>query len=367
MRLSAYGAVNILLAALWVVFVPSYWMLVHCPTCPPFLKAAGELVELLWHPNTRRIKLKYGASGGMIYNPGSDNGAYRPACVPCPAELLRDQIAPFSDPGTQGRTSGVSAQPYAIQPESLLRCVKVDGFNLTGGAMLSLTGGAAMDAKQYLHYQLFGPDYETVLKRIYPNYPSARQPCDLRNLRILLTSGTYSVSGKPFYNTALFKRGSPWPFVRGPYADQIDDTTPTKFEGFYLLNNRPFIPPKLWDYRAYNPDAGDKQYHALGAKHLTILSNIGSTRSAASYERPWAQLDQAYGRVPADGTEHGIGRGDKGYEYEWWYSNMCPKNNCKDDWWTKTSLQYWGDAQYRDYIGRFFAGGDSFTCVWVPK
>ena len=361
MHLSAYGAVNVLLAALWVVFIPSYWMLVHCPTCPPFLKSAGELVEMLWHPNTHRIKLKYGASGGMIYNPGSNNGVYRPACVPCPAELLRDQITPFSDPGVKGRTSGVSGQGYAVQPESLLRCVKIDGFNLTSGSMLSLAGGAAMDAKTYLHFQLFGPDHETVLKRIYP----VQQPRDLRDLRILLTSNKYS--SKPFYNDSLFKRGSPWPFVRGPYMEQIDDTTPVKLEGFYLLNNRPFIAPKLWDYRAYNADNGDTQYHTVGTKHLTILSNIGNTRAAASYERPWAQLHQAYARSPSISGWNEIGRGDKGHEYEWWYTNMCPKDSCEQDWWTKTSLQYWGDAQYRDYIGRFFAGGTDITCIWVPK
>lgn len=363
MRLSAYGAVNILLAALWVVFIPSYWMLVHCPTCPDFLKAAGELVELLWHPNTHRLKLKYGAGRGQAqYLPGSDNGVYRPACVPCPSQLLEQQVVPYLDmknAQTSGKVSDTYPK-YSVQPEDLVHCVRVTGFNLRPDATTSITGGAEVDATTYVKYQVFGPNYKEVWDALYPG---ARA---VRSLNWIRSRTTLLASMGDFYNTKLFKKRSPWPFLNAPMGPH---TIEPELYGYYLLNGKPFIPPKLWDLRPYSAEAGDHYGHKPQGYDavVTPTSNIGELTSAASYTRSIQMQDQAQGRV-ANVSRENFGPESKGVEHEWWYSNLCPKaSGCQDDWWGKTSMQYWGADHYRDYIARFFAGGDSFVCIWIAK
>lgn len=358
MRLSAYGAVNILLAALWVVFIPSYWMLVHCPTCPDFLKAAGELVELLWHPNTHRLKLKYGAGRGQAqYLPGSDNGVFRPACVPCPTQLVEQQVVPYSnsDRQTSGRV-GNDYPKYSIQPEDLVHCVRVTGFNLRPGATTSITGGAEVDAETYVKYQVFGPNYKAVWDALYPT----RTPRDLDWVR--RQTDTLKAHGG-FFNAKLFKKRSPWPFINAPMGEK---TIKPELYGYYLLNGKPFIPPKLWDTRKFSKEDGD--YYSVtpsGSKtKLTVCSNIGKMESAASYTASGYMTGQAEGHVPGAVEPIPI---HKSIEHEWWYGNVCPKNGCGEDWWGKTSMQYWGADHYRDYIARFFAGGDSFVCIWIAK
>lgn len=362
MRVSLYGAVNILLAALWVVFIPSYAMLVHCPTCPDFLKAAGELVELLWHPNTHRIKLKYGAGTGQAqYLPGSDNGVFRPACVPCPTELLAQQVVPYSnkDNQTSGRVSSTYPQ-YKAQSEDLVHCVKVNGFNLPSGAATSITGGAGVDAKTYVHYQLFGPDHEAIVAKLYTVglKEGSRKPRDLAWIRQQIDSQVRS--GKTFFNTKLFKRRSPWPYINAPLGDE---TIQPVLYGYYMLNGRPFIPPKLWDYRPFSQSNGDRYSIQLkgSTKKYSITSNITNLTSAASYTASGYMVGQANGHQPGAIEPMPL---HPSTEHEWWYGNACPQKGCGDEWALKTSLQYWGTDHYADYIARFFAGGKDFTCVW---
>ena len=371
MRLSAYGAVNILLAALWVVFIPSYWMLVHCPTCPDFLKAAGELVELLWHPSTHRLKLKYGAGGNVRYAPDTGKGVLRPACVPCPVELYNDQIVGFSG---NNQTSGVSSAEYKVLPDELKLCVRVEGLNLPGGRVTSVGGGASMDARTYLHFQLFGPNYEKVLAKIYANAytdPNTGKPqrrtLEFTTMRKHIQQ--YERDIGPIHNTSLFKKRSPWPFVNTtvtatatehPTYKTPMDTPDTVSYGFYLLNGRPFVPPKLWDYRLYDPVRGDS-YAGDGGKY-SITSNMGKKPPGANYSLSDKMMQQSSG-----GSKHPIVLASAEKETEWWYSGLCPSDKCGSDWYTKTSLQYWGDEHYRDYIQRFFAGGSTISCVWVPQ
>jgi len=365
MRLSAYGAVNVLLAALWVVFIPSYWMLVHCPTCPPFLKSAGELVEMIWHPNTHRIKLKYGASGRTVFNPGSDDGAYRPVCVPCPELLIKARSVGFLNSSVQ--TSGTVKLAYSAAEEDMLRCVKVTGFNLPQGKTLTITGGAAVDAKHYVQFQLFGRDYEAIFKKLYtsPSGKTYREPLEWTDMRKRLSNYGGATA---YYNQSLFKKMSPWPFVNAPivYPDGRSDSKgvpSTTSYGFYLMNGRPFIPPKLWDYRVLDASRGDLAYK----QPYTILSNMGSQPPGANYTPSFQMVDQSGQNIPKTyGGQHW--GSTPPVETEWWYGNLCPKDSgCGDTWWQKTSLQYWGDEHYLDYIGRFFAGGDSLNCIWVPK
>ena len=366
MRLSAYGAVNILLAALWVVFIPSYWMLVHCPTCPDFLKAAGELVELLWHPSTHRLKLKYGAGGNVRYAPDTGKGVLRPACVPCPAELYNDQIVGFSG---NKQTSGVSRTKYEVAPDELKLCVRVDGLNLPGDRITSVGGGSSMDVRSYLHFQLFGPNYEKVLAKIYSNAytdpttgKSSRRALEFSSMRNHIKQ--YERDVGPIHNTSLFKKRSPWPFVNMPVktGEDFKSIATTTSYGFYMLNGRPFIPPKLWDHRIIDPARGDVVY----STGHTILSNMGDHPPGANYTPSFQMIDQAGRNPPTFYSGQHFGPNPP-VETEWWYGNLCPNDKCSEDWWMKTSLQYWGDEHYRDYVQRFFAGGSTISCVWVPQ
>jgi hypothetical protein len=363
MRVSLYGAVNMLLAAMWVVFIPSYAMLVHCKSCPNFLKAAGEIVELLWHPNTHRVKLKYGAtSGSAQFVPDSDNGVYRPACVPCPVQLVAQQAVPYSnkDNQTSGSVNKDAFHYNQLEGADLARCVKVDGFNLPPGAPTSITGGAGVDAKTYVHYQLFGPDHVEIMKKLYTVglVEGHRKARDLAWIRQQVDSQVRS--GKTFFNTKLFKRRSPWPYINAPLGDE---TIQPVIYGYYMLNGRPFIPPKLWDYRPFSQSNGDRYFVQLkdSTKKHSITSNITNLTSAASYTASGYMVGQANGHQPGAIEPRPM---HDSIEHEWWYNNVCPKNGCGEDWALKTSLQYWGTDHYADYIARFFAGGKDFTCVW---
>lgn len=364
MRVSLYGAVNMLLAAMWVVFIPSYAMLVHCKSCPNFLKAAGEIVELLWHPSTHRVKLKYGAtSGSAQFVPGSDNGVYRPACVPCPVQLVAQQAVPYSnkDNQTSGSVNKDAFHYNQLEGADLARCVKVTGFNLSPGAPTSITGGAEVDARTYVQFQLFGPQYEAIFNKLYTVglKENERKPRDLAWIRQQAESWRTHGNGA-FYNTNLFKKRSPWPFLNAPTGEPV-------VYGYYMLNGRPFIPPKLWDYRPFSPANGDHYgYTPSGnTEKLTVLSNFGNARSAASYKTSSEMIDQAKGYSPTALIKPT--HISESTEYEWWYGNVCPEKGCGADWMFKTSMQYWGADQYADYIARFFAGGKEFTCVWIGK
>lgn len=357
MRVSLYGAVNMLLAAMWVVFIPSYAMLVHCKSCPNFLKAAGEIVELLWHPNTHRVKLKYGATSGPAqFVPDSDNGVYRPACVPCPVQLVAQQAVPYSnkDKQTSGSVNKDVFHYNQLEGADLARCVKVDGFNLPSGAATSITGGAGVDAKTYVHYQLFGPNHEYVWNALYPK----RDPVSLRWVR---ERTTILLDTTGLHNTKLFKKRSPWPFINAPMGAE---TIEPVLYGYYMLNGRPFIPPKLWDYRPSTRENGD--YYGFTPPgfevKVTPTSSIVNKSSPASYTASKQMMDQAQGYEP-DSFSGPLKTFDS-IEHEWWYGNVCPKKGCGEAWAIKTSIQYWGTDHYADYIARFFAGGKDFTCVW---
>jgi hypothetical protein len=133
--ISIYAAANLLMAGIWVVFMPSYIALAKCnkrEDCEPnFWMSAGMLVEDLWYPGTVRIA-GYGAKAANRYMPASDQNILRPACIPCPAIYAIDTGGgAFGDTGPM-QPAGVSGRALTstLDKATRAKCVRVPGLTL---------------------------------------------------------------------------------------------------------------------------------------------------------------------------------------------------------------------------------------------
>lgn len=360
-RITAYGVMNILFAAMVAFFWPCYSIYVFCDECDGFLSDAGRLVQYMWYPGT--VDLNYGARGPGRYNGGKEeSGVLRGACVPCPSQLLQAASETYKGVGP------LQAQnPYTQQLDvARAQCVRVGNVGLVPGREYLLRGPRAMSARDYLLYQLFGPEYVDVYNSLYG--PKMYEGTGTRTLTPLNSSMLAKFNDR--YNKQLFSAGNPFPFMRDALnTTQRDADHPFLVSGYYMVNGRPLLPPKLWDYihvknpvqktEAYIisssgelwttvPDNYKAQYHASKAMREQVIA-IATFENQPWYER-WAPTIKT----------------DEMLELEWWYPALCgnPKS-CGDNWYQKTSLQYWTEEHYQDYVQRFFAGGGDVTAMWV--
>lgn len=353
---------NILFASMIAFFWPCYMIYTFCneETCDGFLSDAGRLVQYMWYPGT--VELNYGARGPARYNGGDEkSGVLRGACVPCPSQLLAAV--------DQGYRSGIgpleAKNPYTQALDvSRAQCVRVGDVGLAPGREYLLRGPRAMSAKDYVLYQLFGPKFRETFQAFYG--PKVYEGTGSRNLVMYNSRNLKDLAG--LYNKQLFTAGTPFPYYRG-----VLDTSGTRenneflVSGYYLINGRPFIPPKLWDYiNVFIASAGKNSNIPTSAADLwtTVPKNYGG-----QYHPSQAMAKQ----IIEIGMEKSSWKDyfaptfttDNLYELEWWYPDLCGnKSKCGDNWFLKTSLQYWTEEHYEDYAQRFFAGGGDVTALW---
>lgn len=368
-RITAYDVMNILFAATIAFFWPCYSIYVFCDSCDGLLSDAGRLVQLMWYPGT--VDLNYGARGPGRFNGGKESSeVLRGACVPCPQALLtavakgygpdHNYVGDLSHFGPTGPSG-----PYTQQLDvSRATCVRVGDVGLKEGNDYILRGPRSMSARDYVLYQLFGPKFQDAFQTLYG--PKVYEGTGTRNPVKYDTH--FSARAAQLYNQKLFMAMSPFPFCRG----QINTTAthqdhPFLVSGYYIVNGRPFIPPKLWDYISYdNPATKEKG---------TIISSDASlwTTVPANYKAQYQTSEHMAGQIyVSQGHKqalHGITSSDPAgnqryLESEWWYPEMCPSKSCGESWYLRTSLQYWTEEHYEDYVQRYFAGGGDVTALW---
>ena len=94
------------------------------------------------------------------YNGGKEsNEVLRGACVPCPQELLAATALSFKNSGLQ--PDGAFTQEMDV---SRALCVRVGNAGLAPGREYILRGPRAMTAKDYVLYQLCGPEFQAVFQ-----------------------------------------------------------------------------------------------------------------------------------------------------------------------------------------------------------
>lgn len=381
--ISVYAAANIIMAGLWVVFVPSYAALAACERkkdegCDPtFWMAAGSVLQDLWYPGAVRIKA-FGATGNNRYMPDSEQNVLRPACVPCPSNYVNGMAAhPFKG-GTEGdRVLTGKGTPF-VPPTSTdddatrLHCVRVPGFTLDsrvkfkGGKL-----GTPMTAKEYVWFQLFGKEWQAVHDTLLATANKTGK-VDLYALQ-------HKWNGKDQipYNEALFRHGTPFPWLRMKLVQlwgynnegvivRQDAPVDYKLDGYYVVNGVPFCPPKLWHFwkRPANTDKKSAQdwsvwYDPVQPSQYKRLDTVVSSQPVLVSDLPSMCLPSkdmiAYCAKSDFGWyKHADERfGTK--ELEWWYPNL-----------DYTSIFAWEEKHYQDYMGRFFAGGHAIHAVWYP-
>ena len=388
--ISVYAAANIIMAALWVVFVPSYAALAACERkkdegCDPtFWMAAGTVLQDLWYPGTVRIKA-FGATGNNRYMPDSEQNVLRPACVPCPTNYVTGMAAhPFGG-GTEGDRVLMGKGTPFVPPTSTdddatrLHCVRVPGFTLDsrvkfkGGKL-----GTPMTAKEYVWFQLFGKEWQAVESMLIDSTKTDLMgKVDLYALR----KGWPGKTQVP-YNKSLFKHGTPFPWLRMQwttvYADPVAKTGGREMpydytvDGYYVVNGVPFCPPKLWHFwnRPYPVENKGINGQSKFIPKYTPNNAIGGYDTVLSSQPvgPDAQPFLPSICLPSEDMISTCnksnlgwydapkgGRAQAGYagELEWWYPGA-----------KYTSILMWSEKHYQDYMGRFFAGGHVTSCVW---
>jgi hypothetical protein len=391
--ISAYAAANIIMAALWAVFVPSYALLAACerkkdtPCEPTFWMAAGAVLQDLWYPGTVRIKA-FGATGNNRYMPYSEQNVLRPACIPCPTRYVNDlSTNPFRAGQEGDRVLAGSGNPV-VPPTSTddeatrLRCVRIPGYTLnpnvkfSGGKL-----GTPMTAKEYVWFQLFGKEWQAVHDTLLATANQTGK-VDLYALQ-------HKWNGKDQipYNTTLFKHGTPFPWLRMKLTrlykyEPVDPNNPGSgtrivyrdapvdytVDGYYVVNGVPFCPPKLWHFWKRPANSSKKSasdwsvwyppYSPSDSVEYTRLDTVVSSQPVHLVDLPSMCMPSSSMMNYCDKSDFGwYKHADKDgtKEYEWWYPDL-----------PYTSIFAWEEQHYQDYIGRFFAGGDVTSCVWHP-
>lgn len=390
--ISIYAAANLLMAGIWVVFMPSYIALAKCnkrEDCDPnFWMSAGMLVEDLWYPGTVRIA-GYGAKAANRYMPNSDQNIFRPACIPCPRTFTEDTGGrAFGDTGPL-QPAGVSGRAITTTLDKTTRakCVRVPKLAINPDARLvKLIGskGDPVSAKEYVWTQLFGKEWRAV-ESLIASTSSNGVSVDVDKLRQALGS-----SSTP-YNSQLFKEGTPFPWLRMQWVkvrSGVEESSPAlnmpkdfTVDGHYVVNGVPFVPPKLWHtfrrprtktgtrnderqallYPELDPNGTYLTYDFVissqptGDPDTKVVSNFAATAAPSK-----AMTDEM-----KNGDKYGWYFEKVGYELEWWYPGIYHPASGKTN--MQTSMLAWEEEHYRDYIERFFAGGHATIAIWVPK
>jgi len=375
--ISIYAAANLLMAGIWVVFMPSYIALAKCnkrEDCEPnFWMSAGMLVEDLWYPGTVRIA-GYGAKAANRYMPASDQNILRPACIPCPTIYAIDTGGrAFGDTGPM-QPAGVSGRALTstLDKATRAKCVRVPGLTLDPSRPFHLTGdrGDPVSPKEYVWTQLFGKEWQAVHDLLLGTANQTGK-VDLYALQ-------HKWKGKDQipYNEKLFKEGSPFPWLRMKlvqlwgYNDEHvivrrDAPVDYKLDGYYVMNGVPFVPPKLWHFWK-RPRKTDKKnandwsiwYDPVQPTEYKALDTVVSSQPIGVMKLPSMCAPSSDMVKYCDGKDFGwYKHPDAGgtNELEWWYPNL-----------PYTSIFAWEDKHYMDYIERFFAGGHATICQWVP-
>lgn len=387
--ISIYAAANLLMAGIWVVFMPSYIALAKCnkrEDCDPnFWMAAGMLVEDLWYPGTVRIA-GYGAKAANRYMPDTDQNILRPACIPCPTTYAIDtggrafgNTGPKQPDGVAGR-----AITSTLDKTTRAKCVRVPKLAINPDARLvKLVGskGDPMSAKEYVWTQLFGKEWRTV-ESLIASTSSNGVSVDVDKLRQALAS-----SSTP-YNSQLFKEGTPFPWLRmqwvkvrsGVEGSSSALNMPKDFtvDGHYVVNGVPFVPPKLWHtFRRPRTKTGTKNderqallYPELDPNGTFLTQDFVISSQPTGYtqnneNRSACAPSEAMLKEMKDGTKYGWYFDAIDHELEWWYPGIYHPASGKTN--MQTSMLAWEEEHYRDYIERFFAGGHATICIWVPK
>jgi len=363
-RITAYDVMNILFAATIAFFWPCYSIYVLCNECDGLLSDAGRLVQMLWYPGT--VDLNYGARGPGRFNGGKESSeVLRGACVPCPQALLTAVSQGYK---TIGPLEAQNAYTQQLDVSRAL-CVRVGDVGLKEGNNYIFRGPRAMSAKEYVLYQLFGPEYQGVFQALYG--PKVYEGTGSREMKTLYDV-RFAMKNLD-WNRKLFASECPWPFLRGDYLSvPKKGSAPYLTSGYYLVNGRPFIPPKLWDYMITPALFQDDQI-IPSQKLLTSNGDLWTTvpeNYKAQYHMSKAMQEQV-AQVGVDKPWYYIAFGVKPHledltELEWWYPNLCPQKSesCGETWYLKTSLQYWTEEHYADYAQRFFAGGGDVQALW---
>lgn len=375
--ISLFQAANALMGVLWAVFIPSYYSLVRCQArakqddrqCETsFWMNAGELVQQLWYPGVVKLEA-YGANGVDRTRPGSDQQVLRPACVPCPTDLVAIQSTPYKD-GPQW----TSAPEY--QQGSRIKCVRVDGFNLRPDVQFTTgRGGQKMSAREYLWYQLFGSKWREVEQWFLSFGDKA---VDAADVKAYLFSDKVAAKDQRF-NHELFQRGAPWPWMRAkwstakvknPMQQELEwpallDYEAAASDGYYAFAGVPFIPPRLWDvYQRASLGNDQPTAYVPGSTGNWVLSPVASTQfpntnalSRVSYPLSSKVMKDQCATKQQGWYYEGWN------EREWWYPG-ARKVSVPNGEVYLTSLVHWTDEMCLDYIARYFAGGEETIAIW---
>lgn len=370
-RITAYGVMNILFAAMVAFFWPCYSIYIFSDECGGFLSDAGRLVQYMWYPGTVDL-CNYGARGPGRYNGGDEkSGVLRGACVPCPSQLL-DIIAVEYGPrhnyvGSKSHFGPLEApSPFTQELDvSRAQCVRVGDVGLAKDGEYLLRGPRSTTARDYLLYQLFGPQYHETFNSLYG--PGIYEGTGSRTPNRL--SESFRAKFADRYNKQLFRAGSPFPFLR----DKLDTTRkdvdhPFLVSGYYLVNGRPLLLPKLWDYiYVKHPIDGTEAFiiSSNGALWTTVPENYKAQYETSEHMAGQVYISQGHAQALHGLTSNDPAGNTRNMELEWWYPELCGnKSKCGDNWYQKTSLQYWTEEHYEDYVQRFFAGGGDVTALW---
>lgn len=382
--ISIYAAANIIMGALWVVFMPSYIAFGACErkkdeVCEPtFWMAAGSLVHDLWYPGTVRIK-GFGATGNNRYMPDSEQNVLRPACIPCPEKYANDWATPQYGGAKAGNPDpdAFKKPTTAADDPTRLHCVRVTDFAMRDNVKILGKAGTPMSAKEYVWHQLFGKEWQAVHDTLLA---TANQT---GNVDLYALQHKWNGKDQIPYNKALFKDGTPFPWLRmelvqlwgyDPKQPDVkvivrrDAPKDYGVDGYYVVNGVPFCPPKLWHFwkrprnHTGNPSAGDWSVWYTANSEYKELDKVVSSQPVRVLDLPHM----------CDPSQQMVSYCDK---KDWgWYKSPQSGGTKELEWWypglTYTSIFSWEDRHYRDYIARFFAGGNTLHAVWhslAPK
>jgi len=397
---------NLINAMVFVISMPSYYMLLYCPQCPKFLKSAGELVQHLWYPNRHMIRhtvKDVGERGQARYEDAKEvvgekvnrvadrlavfrdplevGDVFKPPCVPCPgdlsAEFLSDDVSHNPRMLMDPTNNSTSLNPRVRQ------CVLIDGFD-TGAGRVQLLGRDPVSPRDFVCTMLFGGKWRDVWTKLYgwnpDGEPTQRKP-------ITWYTATQRL-GKDNWNRSFFK-GSETPFTWMRYeplkvwyspsasATQPDRQKRPTAEAYYTINGMLFIPPKLWDYQWTVVQTKDGKYYpkepSRYASPTADFKDVDKRFSVTTQPHPYAKQDALSfvtatkrQRAQAENPDGVWYYSDRMYENEIWYPT-CTGDACRDgDRWLNTSLQYWTDDNFRDYIAQYFQGFSGWDVKFTP-